>query len=100
MPQARPEWVIGKIFDLFVELGASEESAFFPIVYASGKEGLAWLEPDIKAMKDIAPLFDAIIKHIPAPTGDEANPLQMLVTTIGYDNFKCTLANVKICNRV
>src|SRR5260221_1039809 len=100
MPQARPEWVIGKTFDLFVELGASEESAFYPIVYASGKEGLAGLEPDIKAMKDITPLFDAIIKHIPAPTGDENKPLQMLVTTIGYDNFKGRLATGKIFNGV
>lgn len=100
IPEARAEWVVGKTFDLFVELGAREDEAFFPVVYTSAKLGLAGDEPDIKQMKDISPLFDAIVKHIPAPTGDPKKPLQMLVTTIGRDNFKGRIATGRIYNGV
>src|SRR3990167_8711637 len=69
-PDARPEWVLGKTFDLFVELGASEETAFFPVLYAVGRDGLAGKDPDLAKMHDISPIFEAIVENIPAPSGD------------------------------
>lgn len=98
--EARPDWVLGKTFDLFIELGASDDMINFPIVYASAKTGLAGLEPDINKMTDITPLFETIIKEIPAPTGDPNLPLQMLITTISYDNFKGRIATGRIYNGV
>ena len=93
---ARPEWVYGKTFDLFVELGANEETAFFPVVYASGRDGKAGLEQDLSKMTDITPIFEAILKHIPAPEVNSDKPLQMLVSNIGYDNYKGRIAIGKI----
>lgn len=98
LTDARADWVLGKTFDLFMELGASDEMIDFPIVYASAKNGKAGLEPDITKMTDISPLFDAIIREIPAPGGDVNLPLQMLITTIGYDNFKGRMATGRIYN--
>ena len=95
---ARIDYVLNKTFDLFVELGASDEAAFFTTVYASAKNGLAGLEPDISKMKDIAPVFDAILEHVPAPGGDPDRPLQMLATTIIGDNFKGRIATCRIYN--
>ncbi len=92
--------VVGKVFDLFVELGASEESAFFPIVYASGRDGLAGIEPDLDKMTDISPIFEAIFNHIPSPGGHSDAPLQMLVTNITGDNFKGRIATGRIYNGV
>lgn len=93
---ARPEWVQGKTFDLFVELGADEETAFFPTLYASGRDGLAGTEPNIDKMTDISPIFDAILKYVPAPKINSDKPLQMLVSNIGYDNYKGRIAIGKI----
>lgn len=93
---ARPDWVQGKTFDLFVELGASEETAFFPTVYASGRDGKAGLEPDLSTMSDITPLFEAIMEHIPEPKAYPDQPLQMLVSNIGKDNYKGRISIGKI----
>ena len=93
---ARPEWVQGKTFDLFVELGANEETALFPTIYASGRNGLAGLTPDITKMTDITPIFEAILKYVPAPTINSDKPLQMLVSSISYDNYKGRIAIGKI----
>ncbi|OGY26830.1 MAG: GTP-binding protein TypA [Candidatus Woykebacteria bacterium RBG_16_43_9] len=97
-PDARIEWVVNKTFDLFVELGADEEDAFFPTVYTCAKNGLAGNDPDISKMKDISPVFDAILEHVPSPTGDPNKPLQMLVTAIVGDNFKGRIATGRIYN--
>ena len=93
---ARPEYVQGKTFDLFVELGASEETALFHTVYASGKDGKAGTEPDLDKMTDISPIFDAILKYIPEPRAYPDKPLQMLVSNIGKDNYKGRIATGKI----
>jgi GTP-binding protein len=93
---ARPDWVHGKTFDLFVELGADEETAFFPVVFASGRDGVAGLEPDITKMTDITPIFDMILKEIPAPIVNSDKPLQMLVSNIGKDSYKGRIAIGKI----
>ncbi|MBI3016568.1 MAG: translational GTPase TypA [Deltaproteobacteria bacterium] len=95
-PGARPDVVLDKIFDLFIELGADEESAYFPVVYASSKLGKAGLTPDLNSMVDIFPLFDAIFTHIPAPAGEVTKPLQMRVTMITGDNFKGRIATGRI----
>ena len=95
---ARIEYVINKTFDLFLDLGADESSAYFPIVYASAKNGLAGNEPDLPGMKDITPIFDAIIEHIPQASGDPEKPLQILMTSISYDNFKGRIATGRIFN--
>ncbi len=97
-PDARIDHVINKTFDLFLDLGADEEAAYFPIVYSSGKNGLAGLEPDLSEMHDINPIFDAILKHVPAPSGSPDLPLQMLITSISYDNFKGRIATGRVIN--
>ena len=95
---ARIQYALNKTFDLFLELGADEDAAYFPTVYCSGKRGLAGFEPDLSKMTDITPIFEAIMKYIPAPTGDCNLPLQMLITSISKDNFKGRIATGRIYN--
>lgn len=97
-PDARIRETLNKVFDLFIELGADEETANFPVVYAAAKKGLAGLEPDLSKMKDIEPIFELIKKFVPEPTGDIAKPLQMMITTIAADNFKGRIATGRIYN--
>jgi len=91
-PTARVDFALNGIFDLLVELGADEETAFPPIIYTVAKEGKAGLTPDVDSMSDIAPLFEAILDQIPAPTGDAEKPLQMLVSNITYDTHRGRIA--------
>lgn len=83
---AEPSRVLNETFDLFIELGASEEQADFPVVYAQATAGKAGLSADLGP--DLKPMFDVILKHIPAPKVDPEAPLQMLVTTLGYDDYR------------
>lgn len=83
---AEPSRVLNETFDLFIELGASEEQADFPVIYAQATAGRAGMTPDLAA--DFQPLFDVILKHIPAPKVDPDAPLQLLVTTLGYDDYR------------
>lgn len=83
---AEPARVLNETFDLFIELGATEEQADFPVIYAQATAGRAGLTPDLGP--DLAVLFDAILKHIPAPKVDADAPLQILVTTLGYDDYR------------
>ncbi|KGM96171.1 GTP-binding protein TypA [Clostridium novyi A str. 4552] len=85
-PNARPEEVIDEVFDLFVELGADDEQLDFPIVYASARAGYAQLDVNEES-HDMECLFDTIIKNVKAPTGYVDEPLQMLVTTIDYNEY-------------
>jgi len=85
-PGARPHEVADMTFDLFCELNATNEQLDFPIIYASGKEGFATLDPD-KPNKDMTPLLDMIIKHVPPPIADPTKPFQMLVTMLDYDSY-------------
>lgn len=87
-----------KTLDLFLELGADDETAEFPIVYASAKFGKAGFDPDITKMSGISPIFEAILKHIPPPSGDAEKPLQMLVSSIAYDTFKGRIAIGRVEN--
>ncbi|MFS0558607.1 translational GTPase TypA [Brevibacillus sp. 179-C9.3 HS] len=83
---ARPQEVINEVYDLFIDLDATEDQLEFPIVYASGLQGIAGHEPD-KLEGDLRPLFDTIIEHMPAPDADESAPLQMQVTMLDYNDF-------------
>ncbi|MGD8189978.1 translational GTPase TypA [Brevibacillus ginsengisoli] len=83
---ARPQEVINEIYDLFIDLDATEDQLDFPIVYASGLQGIAGYEPD-KLEGDLKPLFDSIIEHMPAPEADENAPLQLQVTMLDYNDF-------------
>ncbi len=95
---ARPDFVLDKTFDLFVELGADDQALNFPVIYASSKLGKAGLEPNLSEMEDVKPIFESILKNIPASTGNPEAPLQILVTTIIGDNFKGRIAVGKIYN--
>ncbi|MDA5108721.1 translational GTPase TypA [Brevibacillus sp. LEMMJ03] len=83
---ARPQEVINEVYDLFIDLDATEEQLEFPIVYASGLQGIAGMAPD-QLEGDLRPLFETIIAHIPAPEADEESPLQMQVTMLDYNDF-------------
>lgn len=83
---ARPYEVVDETLDLFIELGASEEQLDFPIVYASARNGVSGFEPD-EMTENMQPVFDTIINHVPAPGGDEDAPLQLLISTIDYDDY-------------
>ncbi len=83
---ARPDEVHNEIFDLFDNLGATEEQLDFPTLFASGREG--WAVNDLNdERKDIMPLFKKIVEHVPAPQCDENGPFKMLVTTLEADPF-------------
>ncbi len=85
-PGARPDWVIDQVFDLFDKLGATNEQLDFPIVYASALHGYASLD-DTARDGDMTPLYEAIMKHVPAPTVDPDGAFQMRVSQLDYNNF-------------
>ena len=83
---ARPAEVIDELIDLFIELGADEDQLEFPVIYASGRDGYASLDPTASS-GDMKPLFDAILQYVPAPQGDIDGPLQILFSNIDYDDY-------------
>jgi GTP-binding protein len=83
---AEPARVLNDTFDLFIELGATERQADFPVVYAIATTQRAGLTADLGP--DLSPLFDVILRHIPAPNVDPEAPLQILVTALGYDDYR------------
>ena len=85
-PGARPDEVIDEVLDLFIELGASDEQIEFPVVYASARDGYSSLDSSARE-GDMRPLFDAIIENIEAPVGDIDAPLQILFSSLDYDDY-------------
>lgn len=85
-PDARVAEVLDEVFDLFVTLGATEEQLDFPIIYASGRNGWAVKNLDDER-KDLSPLLELIVKHIPAPEVDENAPFQLLVSLLDSDQY-------------
>ncbi len=83
---AEPQRVLNDTFDLFIELGASEEQTDFPVIYSNAVTAQAGLTPELGP--DLQPLFQAILRHIPAPKVWLDAPLQMLVTSLGYDDYR------------
>ncbi len=94
-PDARPQEVIDEVLDLFIELGANDDQIDFPIVYTSAKEGIAKLSLEGES-HDLRPLFDTILDYIPAPIGDIEAPLQLIVTTLDYDDYIGRIAIGKV----
>ncbi|MDP2909537.1 MAG: GTP-binding protein, partial [bacterium] len=84
---ARPAFALDATIDLFIDLGADGNALNFPVIYASGRDGKAGKEPDIAKMENILPIFEEVMKHVPASLGDSEKPLQMLVTSIAGDKF-------------
>ena len=85
-PGARPDWVINHTFDLFDKLGATEEQLDFPVIYASGLNGFAVINEGDER-KDMRPLFEAILEHVPAPEVDASGPLQIQVCSLDYSTY-------------
>ena len=96
-PDARPQEVVDKTFDLFVSLGATDDQLDFPIVYASAIAGVASLDAAVLG-KDLIPLFDLIVEKIPHPHGDVNAPLQILILNLSYDNYKGRIAIGRVDN--
>ena len=90
-PNARPYEVVDEVLELFLELDATDDQFNSPVVYASGRDGYATLDPE-KAGENLKPLFDMIINHVPAPEGDENGGLQILISNIDYDDYVGAMA--------
>ena len=86
-PSARPDWVMDQVFDLFDNLGATDEQLDFPIVYTSAMNGIAGLSPDELA-EDMQPLFETIVNVVEPPQVDTDGPFRMQISSLDYDNFK------------
>ncbi|MDP6192879.1 MAG: translational GTPase TypA [Prochlorococcus sp.] len=81
-----PETAVDKVLDLFIELGADDDQCDFPYLFGSGMGGFS--KPDMATESDnMKPLFDAILRHVPPPVGDETKPLQLQITTLDYSDF-------------
>ena len=85
-PGARPDWVLDQVFDLFDNLGATDEQLDFPVIYASALNGVAGMEADDLA-EDMTPLYEMIIRDVPAPEVDVEGPLQMQISALAYDSY-------------
>ncbi|WP_263832448.1 translational GTPase TypA [Sulfurospirillum oryzae] len=96
-PAADPDRVVDEVFDLLVALGANEDQLEFPIVYAAAKEGYAKHNMSDEN-KNLEPLFETIIKHVPTPSGNATNPLQLQVFTLDYDNYVGKIGIARIFN--
>ncbi|MBN2964106.1 translational GTPase TypA [Sulfurospirillum sp. T05] len=96
-PAADPDRVINEIFDLFVALDANDAQLEFPVVYAAAINGYAKHHMDDPS-ENMIPLFEAILEHVPAPTGSIDNPLQLQVFTLDYDNYVGKIGIARIFN--
>jgi GTP-binding protein len=96
-PDARPQEVLNEVYDLFIDLDATEEQLEFPVLYTNGKLGLASLDPAVPGT-DLQPLFETILKTIPPPSGDANGPLQILVTNLDYSDYLGRLAIARVFN--
>ena len=85
-PGARPAEVEGEVLDLFIELGANDDQLDFPVAYASARDGYATLDPN-EPGTDMSPLFEMILREVPAPEGDLEGPTQVLFSNIDYDEY-------------
>ena len=98
-PDARADQVLNEVFDLFVELGADDETLDFPVLYASGRAGIASWKLEEQG-KNITPVFEALLKHVPAPHGDPDRSLQVQITTILYNDYVGRIGVGRIYNGV
>jgi GTP-binding protein len=94
---ARAQEVLNEVYDLFIDLDAKEEQLDFPVLYTNAKAGTATADP-ARPGEDLRPLFEAILKTIPAPAGDAAGPLQILVANLDYSDYLGRLAIARVFN--
>ena len=92
---ARPDWVVDKVLELFIKLNAPDNLLEFPVVYSSAREGWATKDPKVKT-DNLNALYETIVEYIPAPTGDENGPIQFLVSTLSNSPFLGRLAVGKL----
>lgn len=85
-PGARPDWVMDQVFDLFDNLGATDEQLDFPVIYASALNGIAGTDLDNMA-EDMTPLYQMIVDQVPAPNVDADGPFQMQISALAYDSY-------------
>src|SRR5688572_11825195 len=96
-PDARPQEVLNEIYDLFIDLDATEDQIEFPVLYTNARDGLASTEPAVKG-EDLRPLFDAIVESVPPPHGNPEAPLQMLVANLDASDYLGRIAIGRIFN--
>ncbi len=96
-PDRRIQEVLNEVYDLFIDLGATEEQLDFPVLYTNAKAGIALTDPEDRG-RDLVPLFEAILASIPAPVFDPAAPLQFLVTTLQHSDYVGRIAIGKVVN--
>src|SRR5712691_3451272 len=96
-PDARPKEVLNEIYDLFIDLDATEDQIEFPVLYTNAREGVATTELATPS-DDLRPLFDAIVEHVPPPRGDPAAPLQILVANLDASDYLGRIAVGRIFN--
>jgi GTP-binding protein len=88
---ARPQAVLNEIYDLFIDLDATEDQLEFPVLYANAREGVAKTDP-AEPGQDLRPLFEALLTHVPAPSGDPDGVLQLLIANLDYSDYLGRLA--------
>ncbi|HTS76614.1 MAG TPA: translational GTPase TypA [Bryobacteraceae bacterium] len=96
-PDARIQEVLNEIYDLFIDLDATEDQLGFPVIYTNAKAGIAKKNPDSDE-RDLRALFEAILEHIPAPVGDPDGVLQLLVANLDYSDYLGRLAIGRVFN--
>ncbi|WP_120882328.1 translational GTPase TypA [Helicobacter pylori] len=96
-PAAEPDRVVDEVFDLFVAMGASDKQLDFPVVYAVARDGYAMKSLDDEK-KNLEPLFETILEHVPSPSGSVDEPLQMQIFTLDYDNYVGKIGIARVFN--
>ncbi|WRA17880.1 translational GTPase TypA [Helicobacter pylori] len=96
-PAAEPDRVVDEVFDLFVAMGASDKQLDFPVVYAAARDGYAMKSLDDEK-KNLEPLFETILEHVPSPSGSVNEPLQMQIFTLDYDNYVGKIGIARVFN--
>ena len=96
-PSAEPDRVVDEIFDLFVQMDATEDQQDFPVIYAAARDGYAKLDMGDED-KDLQPLFETIVAEVPEPKGSAENPLQLQVFTLDYDNYVGKIGIARLFN--
>ncbi len=96
-PAAEPDRVVDEVFDLFVAMGASDKQLDFPVVYAAARDGYAMKTLDDEK-KNLEPLFETILEHVPSPSGSVDEPLQMQIFTLDYDNYVGKIGIARVFN--
>ncbi|AFI06191.1 translational GTPase TypA [Helicobacter cetorum] len=96
-PAAEPDRVVDEVFDLFVAMGANDKQLDFPVVYAAARDGYAMKNLDDEK-KNLEPLFETILEHVPSPSGSVDEPLQMQIFTLDYDNYVGKIGIARVFN--